>query len=655
MNTECRFELCLSEEGGFYENHFTVAGEAPIVVPFDFDYFTVGDPGSIIGKLEAGSCTNQELAYVGTYLWNALCADTISDRVHQIEGPYGIELVIPDDANLSRLPWEALFDEERQAYLGTLKDRTLFRLLPSLRQADMQPEREGALSMLVVVPEGSGLDAASELSKLRALALQLGPQRLRVAPLNGLVTSDRIRNELAKGYDILHFIGHSRFTGATGSVEIRINSDETADGERWMDANQFASLLTGTTLRLVVFNSCESATTTSAILGSAARQVTRRAAIPAVVAMRYKIDDVSAGRFSDAFYRELLSAESMGRVDRAIQKARDSLYGSADAETFRSFITPVLYLADGHQQLFAAERVPPLGTATPPKRAAAITIDKELIEALREGNCLPVIGHGSHPAATRDALPSESPTLLRLVSDLAKEVEYPDADDLQVLTTMSDLADLLSPRVFQHVESLRARYKLVSWLEARCQTATTPRPLTLIASWQKLPGVIYTHFDGLMERALKHVRGEDPRTMNSPNQALVSSDQVSAQASERILLFNLRGTLTDPASLILTDADHERLLDALATAKADVTSLFRKNGRAVLFIGVTPRDPVVRRLARLYLDPTSRTLQGPRFFVTPHLSAADQAYWREFNITWIEKEPAEVIDAIDAQLREGTP
>src|SRR5207253_2979158 len=136
-----------------------------------------------------------------------------------------------------------------------------------------------------------------------------------------------------------------------------------------------------------------------------------------------------------------------------------------------------------------------------------------------------------------------------------------------------------------------------------------------------------------------------------PHQPLASTTQLTGASSDRVLLLNLRGSLTDAESLVLTDSDHERLMEDLVKANADVLSLFRSLGRSILFIGVSPYDPAVRRLARLFLDTGRGSTQGPRYFVAPRPSAGDRAYWKDFGVKWIEEEPLRVVEALDAALR----
>jgi hypothetical protein len=77
-------------------------------------------------------------------------------------------------------------------------------------------------------------------------------------------------------------------------------------------------------------------------------------------------------------------------------------------------------------------------------------------------------------------------------------------------------------------------------------------------------------------------------------------------------------------------------------------------GRSILFLGVSPRDALLRRLVdRLLPEGPSRT-QGPIFFVCPGHSKVDEAYWRRYGVEWIDESPDVVVRALRAQVK-GEP
>jgi hypothetical protein len=81
----------------------------------------------------------------------------------------------------------------------------------------------------------------------------------------------------------------------------------------------------------------------------------------------------------------------------------------------------------------------------------------------------------------------------------------------------------------------------------------------------------------------------------------------------------------------------------------DVVDLVRQMGRSFLFLGVSPRDQLARRLSCL-LETGEASMQGPCFFVSREATEVDTAYWRSFNVLWIREEPATVIEALTARM-----
>jgi hypothetical protein len=651
---DCRFEL-VSDGAGDYRVRLRVDGEEPCEAPFDFNLFTEGRLFDIIASLESASVDKADIQDVGTQLWNALRPEPIRNRLEALDDPYQITLKIPDDFEINRLPWESIRDETTKRYLSCDRRRALTRVIAERGFTPNDAPSAGPIRMLVIVPRGSNLATGSEISNLQQLPLRVGADRLVVKPLTGRVTASDIADKVREEpWDIVHFIGHSRFKRETG-VEIRLNADdEGAKDEQWPDANQFAELLAGSSIRLAVFNSCESGASATSNLSGLGQQVSIVAGIPAVVVMRYRIEDPDAVRFSGEFYRELFSPANPGRVDVAMQAARQSLYTNARAEYAKSFITPVLHLAPGCAQIFHESRMAALAQTTgiieTPDPERKVDLPKDLIERLRKGICLPVVGAGVHPAASR--LGTDTPTLLQILNRFAEC--YPDRNELTVAENVAEFTSVLFPRVFQHFESANdedgtGREKLILALQT-CYSTTLPSTLRRIATWN-VPGIIYTEIDGLMEEALR-AAGRARQVVNIADRRR-AEDAETPRVQSVLTLFNLRGTLADVESLILTDTDHDALLHIrLEHAIPDVSNLFKKAlGRSVLFIGVSPLDSAVRRLARLFLE-SPRKVEGPRYFVVPHVSAGDRAYWRDLDVKWIEAEPSVVIETIDAAMKE---
>jgi hypothetical protein len=161
-----------------------------------------------------------------------------------------------------------------------------------------------------------------------------------------------------------------------------------------MPAEVFATLFNGRTVRLVVLNCCLGASPSAAGTLSGLGPYLMRSGVPAVVAMRYEVPDVVSVKFANEFYRNLLTGREPGRVDRAVERARLSVHLSQTETTVRGFVTPVLYLAPGRERLFAPAVRPAETRRAPAPVPVRVKIPDDLLQALRERRCVPVLGPG---------------------------------------------------------------------------------------------------------------------------------------------------------------------------------------------------------------------------------------------------------------------
>lgn len=199
-------------------------------------------------------------------------------------------------------------------------------------------------------------------------------------------------------------------------------------------------------------------------------------------------------------------------------------------------------------------------------------------------------------------------------------------------------------RVCQHYEHKADR--LIERLQALCRPLPAmPPALATIASWDA-PGLVYTHFDGLLEMAVR----ESPRR-RSPS-VLNRLDAPAGFGAAAPLIVNLRGTLAAPDTLVLTETDHDDLDDQLDRVSKEIADLFDQSARAVVFLGVSPRDLAVRRMCRKLLKTAPRHTQGPRYFICADSSAVDRAYWERFRVRWIDRPLHEVLPVLTAAATE---
>ncbi len=255
--------------------------------------------------------------------------------------------------------WEGMFLATEGKILVTRRYREL-PLGPSKTLVIDKPK------VLVVIPSGSGLKTAQEEANIRQALMSAG---LAFDVLKDKVTQQLLDDALARGrYHILHFIGHGEFET---DIEdqwhglLRFNRPgEVLPGEKdeeWVKDEHVEVLLRthADYLRLVVLNACHGGeqgerSSGRGFIGVAPAVL--RAQIPAVVAMQYAIKDAVAVEFSRVFYDRLTQSEWAGRVDIAVNLARNACYRFAPDD--RGFGTPILYLHASDATLWTRREQP---------------------------------------------------------------------------------------------------------------------------------------------------------------------------------------------------------------------------------------------------------------------------------------------------------
>jgi len=247
---------------------------------------------------------------------------------------------------VAALPWELLYSDDCQAFIGTRIKTPLVRYL-DMAQARGDLRATCPIRLLVLIPAGSEsapLNVAKERSIIDAAVSGLGPD-IEVTYLadrfaDRRVTWQRITEYLAQHEaHCIHFIGHGAFRDDRGFLVL----DSEHGGDESIDDEQFAELFVNSpNVKLVVLNACNGATRSSSrpLTGSAARLVLR--GVPAVVAMQFSVLDDAAIAFCRCFYNSLFHGPNTGRVDVAVSHGRHML--AARFADQRELAAPVLFL-----------------------------------------------------------------------------------------------------------------------------------------------------------------------------------------------------------------------------------------------------------------------------------------------------------------------
>ena len=648
------FKVSRRDDGGFAVTLRCADGE-PVHGDFAVDLARGSRLSRTIERVHDNKADKDDLADVGSQLWAGLLAGDVNDRFRAYleELPEHdrrfLQLRLDLPPILRPLPWETLYDD-RLRFLASRRDHAIVRELSDAGPGPSRTRDKGPLKILVAVPEDSGLQVGHEWRNLQFLARKLG-ESIEIDRIDGPVTPNLVEKHVGNFEpDVFLFVGHGRVEGKD-DVRIRLNRSE-ADSDRslWVDADAFASLFSGSAVQLAVLNCCLGATPSSSLSLAGVGPYLAVEGVRAVVAMRYEIADDDAIRFSTSFFRSLLSDDYLGRVDVAATQARRELFLNRGQDNVRSFVTPVLYLAPGFQQLdglkasagTSSGTFSTLGGEAPP----GLKLPEGLIAAVRERRCVPLIGPRALAAgATRNDVVTPGPrTLARRIAD---ECDYPNTHEFEAAERAEELlSEHLLARVCEHFMFANPGqgYKLPRLIKDAFETATPPPTFQQMAFWE-VPGFVYSYIDGQLHEALKDV-GRPPRVINKVDEA---GDVEESQG----LLVHLRGTIDDIESLVLTEQDHEQLWDRMAALNAQVVNLVHDiEGCSLLMLGVNPTDRVVRRFVTQLLSEAARLLRGPVYFVQPPGAGSDSAYWEHLDVNWIEADTESFVSAMSAAMSE---
>ncbi len=659
-NIPLLFRLERDNERGVFTVHLSAQGREAFC-DFGID-FSDNVLGGILQGIESGveRCREDDLREVGINLWEGLMAGAVGELFESIKkenlgsSPFFLFWLALHHPQLKLLPWECLYFDDYEGGAGFLSchpDYAVVRAPLRGTSAPIEPLTvKDKLRILVVIPEGSGLDVDREWRQLDT-AIERVREQVDLKRLSGHVTPDVLADKLrAERWDVVHFIGHGQADGVRTTV--RLNSDREGETEKWIDGETFGNLFSGRGVRLAVLNCCQGATPSPLRRMSGLGPCLLRAGVPAVVAMRYEMPDEDAIRFSRKLYQELLTGSSPGRIDLAVEGAREALERNKVPDAARPFVTPVLFLAGGVLLFDLAPAAPQPAGAVPRPPAIALhpvagpQIPERLLKVLGEGRCIPVIGPRVLTAGAVRAGCSPPLSLRGLAKDLAAQFSYPNQRDFDLCEIAGDWVDsMLLQWVCELAHNQPDSYKLTEAIQSAYKGLQPPALLSLIAEW-KVPGFFYLHFDGLLEEAFE-LKGRGVRSLSTINSKVPSGTDP--------LLVHVRGTYQNGDSLVLTEEEHQGLWDRIGKMEPELTQLVRgPDLRSLLFLGVSPRDSLAKRLFSKLVEGLSERSRGPVFFVCSEGEQGD-SYWDRYHVHWIEADLEGFVNSLSGAVRNGGP
>ena len=299
----------------------------------------------------------QKARELGGALFDALFA---GERLGQLriaqaqrgsDSPLRLRLILPE--TLPELPWELLYDRERDTFLALADDLTLVRA-PLLATPSRTLAVEGQIAIVCVLASPRGqrpIDLDRELRIVQsALRAPLADGRARLDVLRGPDTLGQLRRRLQQPAHIVHILCHGDLdpTRGEGMLLFEDSYDETQGDAERVSAEQLRRLLCKpqADTRLVLLNACLGAYG-GADPGSSVAAALVRGGLPVVIAMQFEIAADTANQFARTFYDFLLLGQP---VEAALTEARQHLF---DYDTFRlDWAIPVLYLRGAGGALF---------------------------------------------------------------------------------------------------------------------------------------------------------------------------------------------------------------------------------------------------------------------------------------------------------------
>jgi tetratricopeptide (TPR) repeat protein len=324
------------------------AGEAQGTLNFNS---TLGAIQRAMARIKAEETDEELFVDFGRTLFQQLFSDEIED-VYRASLGYaraqgkGLRIRLRlEPPELGAIPWEYLYDELNDLFLGVSSETPVTRYIPVAeppRSITIHP----TLKVLAVISNPvnlaeRGLPELDAEKEKQVLSQALGEwEREGLVQLEFLdhAIASEIREKLRRYQPhIFHFIGHGAFQD--DKAYLVIEDDDRRF--RLITDRTFREFFLGSDFtKLVVLNACQSATTSSTqpMVGMAPNLVRR--GLPAVVAMQYSIYDDTAIKFSREFYRALAVGFP---VDTAISEARRGIYIDYGAER-RDWGIPVLFM-----------------------------------------------------------------------------------------------------------------------------------------------------------------------------------------------------------------------------------------------------------------------------------------------------------------------
>jgi len=304
----------------------------------------------IFKKLDDGTIDGNELRNLGEDMCKSLFHDRIGSLFSKAESdlPPHIGLRIQINIQppiLNRLPWEFLYEDK---FLAIHCKTPILRKIPVVRIFN-EIKTSKKLKILIVISspkDQEQLNVTREVRYIRSELGELEKQEYLELTILDSAKQEELEDALRSQFDVFHFIGHAGFDKNSQKGLIVLEDDD--HNSRFYDGETLAALMSGSGVRMAIFNACDTAKSAENGYMLGVAHSILRAGIPIVVAMQFKIPDMTAVRFAKKFYMEMASGE---QITTALTRARQSISGDTGIDK-KDWGIPVLYATDPENLIF---------------------------------------------------------------------------------------------------------------------------------------------------------------------------------------------------------------------------------------------------------------------------------------------------------------
>ena len=335
-----------SSHGGEGEEKLTFNEDLEQLLCFDPD----NSPFRSIHILDDKSSKAISTKSVGSKLFKIIFVGEIFGiyRTHlSLDSKTILQLDLSSSPSLINVPWELLYDDVRNSFVGLSNKIYLTRYL-SLSVDRKSPKLEGEkFTILVVISHEVDLNSDKEWEGIKGIFSKPSSKSLvSVVRLKKVTFKGLQEASLSIQPNVVHFIGHGDYNKQEKTAYIRFK-DRSGHVEDVSAEKLVYALGTMQHLKLLVLNSCDGSLTVPSEIYKGLTHKLLQLGVPSVISMQSKINDRAAIVFSERLYSCLVASQPL---ELAVTESRKSIYSVYGQD--KNWYSPVLYTRSKNNLLF---------------------------------------------------------------------------------------------------------------------------------------------------------------------------------------------------------------------------------------------------------------------------------------------------------------